>query len=59
MNADLTPRLATLGDIPLVVLRRTGPVLPIQGPITEAVSQDYERTWARMQQELVTLSGDR
>lgn len=56
MDADPTPRPATLGDIPLVVLRHGRPVLPLQGAITPEVSQQYEAIWAQMQEELAALS---
>ena len=56
MDADTTPRPATLGDIPLVVIRHGRPVLPLQGAITPEVSQAYEQVWAQMQDELAALS---
>lgn len=55
-DADPTPRPASLGDIPLVVIRHGRSVLPIQGAITPEVSEEYEATWAQMQAELARLS---
>jgi pimeloyl-ACP methyl ester carboxylesterase len=55
-TADTTPPTSTLGTIPLVVLRHGRSDLPVQGAVTEAVVQEYEATWAQMQDELATLS---
>jgi pimeloyl-ACP methyl ester carboxylesterase len=55
-DSDPTPRPATLGDIPLVVLRHSRTVPPIDGPVTPEVAQEYERIWAQMQDELAALS---
>jgi pimeloyl-ACP methyl ester carboxylesterase len=55
-EADPTPRPETLGDIPLVVIRHGRPLLPMKGAITPEVSQQYEATWAQMQNELAALS---
>lgn len=55
-EADLTPRPATLGDIPLVVLRRDPDAVPVPSQITPEAAQQFEVTWAQMQEELAALS---
>jgi pimeloyl-ACP methyl ester carboxylesterase len=55
-DADPTPRPATLGDIPLVVLRHSRTVAPVRGDVTPEVAQAYEAIWAQMQEELAALS---
>jgi pimeloyl-ACP methyl ester carboxylesterase len=56
VNADTTPPVASLGDIPLLVLRHGRGDLPVQGAVTAEVVQEYEATWAQMQDELAGLS---
>jgi len=56
MDTDPTPRPATLGNIPLVVLRHSRTVPPIKGDVTPEVAQAYEAIWAQMQEELAALS---
>jgi pimeloyl-ACP methyl ester carboxylesterase len=55
-ESDPTPRPATLGNIPLVVLRHSRTVPPIKGEVTPEVAQAYEQVWAQMQGELAALS---
>jgi pimeloyl-ACP methyl ester carboxylesterase len=55
-DIDPTPRPATLGDIPLLVLRHSRTVAPIKGEVTPEVAQAYEQIWAQMQDELAALS---
>lgn len=53
---DTTPPLTTLGDIPLIVIRRGHSELPVGGAVTPEVVQQYEAIWAQMQDELAALS---
>jgi pimeloyl-ACP methyl ester carboxylesterase len=53
---DATPPLTSLGEIPLVVLRHDRVDLPARGAVTPEVIQEYEATWAQMQDELAALS---
>ena len=55
-DADPTPRPATLGNIPLAVLRHGRAVAPIKGDVTPEIAREYEAIWARMQDELAALS---
>ncbi|HMQ33953.1 MAG TPA: alpha/beta hydrolase [Chloroflexaceae bacterium] len=55
-EADPTPRPATLGDVPLVVLRRDPDAVPVPSQITPEAAQQFETTWAQMQEELAALS---
>lgn len=49
--------IRSVGNIPLVVLRhgKPMPAMPDMGISTEAAAE-YERTWQRLQEELVSLS---
>ncbi|NTU84646.1 MAG: alpha/beta hydrolase [Chloroflexales bacterium] len=55
-EADPTPRPATLGGMPLVVLRRDPNAVPVPSQIAPEVAQQFEVTWAQMQEELAALS---
>jgi pimeloyl-ACP methyl ester carboxylesterase len=54
-----TPPLATLGDIPLIVLsqsHRDPDSVPSGAAITPEVLQEYDQTWEQLQLELAALS---
>jgi pimeloyl-ACP methyl ester carboxylesterase len=56
MDTDPARRPATLGNIPLVVLRHSHTVPPIKDDVTPEVAREYEAIWAQMQSELAALS---
>lgn len=56
MDTDPARRPATLGNIPLLVLRHSRTVPPIKDEVTPEVAQEYEAIWAQMQDELAALS---
>ena len=54
-----TPPVATLGDMPLIVLsqgHRDPDSVPPSAAITPEVLQDYDQTWEQLQLELAALS---
>lgn len=55
MVAGRSPRVADLGDLPLIVITHEIPIPPAMGQ-SEEVSAEYERVSLEMQRELVSLS---
>ncbi len=56
VNGDATPRVTTLGGLPLLVIRHGRGDLQPSGKVTQADVAQYEATWVVMQQELAALS---
>jgi pimeloyl-ACP methyl ester carboxylesterase len=53
---DTTAQAMSLGNIPLVVIRHDRSSLSVGGAVTATVVEQYEATWAQMQEELSALS---
>ncbi|MDQ5851586.1 MAG: hypothetical protein M3380_05835, partial [Chloroflexota bacterium] len=59
LGSGQTPPVATLGDMPLIVLsqgHRDPASVPSGAAITPEVLQDYDQTWEQLQLELAALS---